>query len=235
MRFALFFAALLLVPAHLLGCTCSGPDPICSAYWQSKAIFRGRVLEQTLISHTETSVKNLDGTTSTVVSPGYYRVRFSVLEMLKGEPQQQKFVLTHEQESACGFPFAEGGEYVVFSSSDEATGELWTSKCTDTHALEAGKEDADLLWMRALATAPDGATIYGRFLLPPGLARLSGPASLAFRGPEIRGVIPDESGRYALNRLLPGEYTVSAAVPPGFTSSGVRTVAVVNKGCAQVD
>jgi hypothetical protein len=233
MRYALVLATLLVAPAYVCGCSCAGPNPVCSAYWQSPAIFRGRVLEQALIGDTKTTVKNLDGTTSTIVSPGQIRVRFSVLEMLKGEPQPEIVVLTKEQGSACGFQFEDGREYIVFTDGGEGAGELWTTKCSRTHALVPGENDADLAWMRALATAPDGATIFGD-VRPPG-AVFSGSTMLTVRGPENHEVAPDDKGHYVLSGLVPGQYHVSATAPPGFVTHNAVMVTLPNKGCAEVD
>ncbi len=116
MRYAPVLAVLLLLPPLSFACSCMGPDPVFSAYWGSPVIFRGRMLEQALLSHTQARVKNLDGTTSTIEGPGYYRVRFPVVEMLKGGPRQQGITgLTNEQESACGVPFRNGGENIVYT------------------------------------------------------------------------------------------------------------------------
>ncbi len=237
MRYSFVLAAFLLSPAFSHACTCIGPNPVCSAYWQSPIIFRGRVLERIhTLDKPPQSVKNLDGTTSTLIGPGRYRVRFQVLETLRGEPHQQEItVLTNDQETACGFPFKDGGEYLVFTFPDQATGELSASKCTHTHALEAGKEDSDLSWMRALAASPAGATIFGSLVLPPGVVGPDRTSTVTIRGAENRDVVPDGEGRYAVSGLAPGKYTVSAVVPSPLVTGKARTVAVLDKGCAQVD
>jgi Carboxypeptidase regulatory-like domain len=180
-------------------------------------------------------VKNLDGTTSTIQSPGYIRVRFSVLETLRGEPQKEITVLTNGQSSACGFAFADASEYVVFTSTNDETNELWTSKCSLTHKLESDRDDLDLSWMRGLATAAPGATLYGSVRLPPGLAGPAAPARISVRGPQALEAASDKTGHYTFNGLSPGEYTVSAVMPSGLTTVAPRTVTVANKGCAQVD
>ena len=86
--------------------------------------------------------------------------------MFRGESQCKEIdILTNDQDSACGFPFATGAaEYLVFSSTNAQTNELWTTTFSHTHELQPGVEDADLAWMRALAAAPKGATIYGSVL-----------------------------------------------------------------------
>lgn len=227
--------ALVIAPSISQACSCSGPDPVCSAYWQSSVIFRGRVVEETLESHTNRTVKNLDGTSSTIESPGHYRVRLSVLEIFRGAPQGQEIeILTNEQSSACGFPFVTGAEYIVFSNSNQETNELWTSVCSHTHQLEPGKEDADVAWMRALATAPKSATIYGSVVQPTNQAGANS-ITIHLRGPESRNAVPDQDGKYTFPNLRAGEYTVSASLRAGFTTDPDRTVAVAEKGCSEVD
>jgi|SRR5271155_4386289 len=232
----LLVAALLLVPATSHACSCIGPQPICSAYWQSQVIFRGRVAEQTLFSSTNETVKNLDGSYSIIQGPGYYRVRFSVLEMFRGESQSKEIdILTNEQSSGCGFPFITGAEYLVFTYANANTNELWTSTCSHTHELEPGVEDADLAWMRALATAPKAATIYGTVFPTPNLTGPNPAATIHLSGPERRDAVPDQTGKYSFPNLPSGEYTVSAALPVGFATEAGRTVTVVEKGCSQID
>jgi hypothetical protein len=70
-------------------CSCGGPNPICSSFWQSPAIFRGTVVELTLLRDPVREVKNLDGTTSSIISPGKYKVRFRVSETFRGEAQEE--------------------------------------------------------------------------------------------------------------------------------------------------
>lgn len=235
MRRVLLLALLALAPEVSHACSCAGANPVCSAYWQSAVVFRGRVVEQTLVAPANETVKNLDRTSSTVQGPGYYRVRLSVLEMFRGELQSREMdILTNEQSSACGVPFETGGEYIVFTYSNQDSNELWTSICSHTHKLEPGKEDADLSWMRALATAPDGATIYGNLvpsLNPAG--HLS--ATIRLSGAEARSAAVDEHGKYLFGGLRPGAYTVSASLPAGFAPNEERTVIVGDKACSQVD
>jgi hypothetical protein len=231
----ILLAALLLTPGLSCACTCGGQDPICSAYWQTPVVFRGRVLEQTLVGHTVQAVKNLDGTYSTIESPGYKRVRFSVLESFKGDSRTSDIVvLTNEQESACGVPFEDGVEYLVFTYTNQSATELWTSRCSHTHALEPGNEDADVSWLRSLAKSPRGATIFGR-LLPPTPDGSTPTGEINVRGPENREAVANENGTYTFSGLHPGAYSVAATLPPGFATPGQQSVTVLDRGCAQVD
>jgi len=194
------------------------------------------VVEQTLIAPPDETVKNLDGTASAIRSSGYYRVHFSVLEMFTGELRTQEiYILTDEQSSACGFSFVTDAEYIVLASANQQTNELWTSKCSRTHKLELGKEDADVSWLRGRAALPQVATIYGTVF--PASAS-TGPNPLVridLRGSQNRSAVPDQNAKYVFPNLSPGVYTVSAVVPTGFTINDSRTVTVVEKACSQLD
>jgi hypothetical protein len=223
----------LTVSSLAHACSCGGPNPICSSFWQSPAIFRGTVVELTLLRDVR-EVKNLDGTTSSIVGPGKYKVRFRVSETFRGEAQEEIAVYTADQGSACGFPFKNGVEYIVFTYENKTTGELSTSSCSSTHAFDPTKEDGVLSWMRGFSKAPAGAMIFG-FLRVPSDGKVSPPTRVSLRGAESRDLIPDEKGAYSVAGLLPGQYTVSATVPPGFSTGSARTVSVQDKGCAEVD
>lgn len=215
-------------------CSCAGPNPICSVYFGTPVIFRGTVVERTLVRPPVQTVKNLDGSTSQIMSPGTYKVRLAVSEIFRGgNGKHELTVYTAEQSSACGFPFEMGVEYVVFTYENKAGDQLWTSKCSKTHALKQAGSDTDVDWMRNLGNAPAGGRIFGGVML----AR-SGPmltAKLSLRGPVNQELTPDEKGSYEAKGLLPGEYKVSAVVPAGFSTGPERTVIVNDKGCAEVD
>jgi Carboxypeptidase regulatory-like domain len=236
MQRLLLFATLLLIPALTYACTCAGPSPVCSAPSRGEVILRGRVVEQILISPADETVENLDGTASAIHSPGYYRVRFSVLEMFAGELRTQEIdILTNEQSSVCGFSFVTGAEYIVFASANQQTNELWTSHCTRTHELVPGKEDADVSWLRGLAALPRVATIYGTVFPASGSTGPNPLVTIDLRGSQSRSAVPDQNGRYAFPNLSPGDYTVSAVMPTGFAIEDSRTVTLVEKGCSQID
>lgn len=236
MQRLLLLATLLLTPAVTYACTCAGTSPVCSAPSVSEVILRGRVVEQTLISPADETVKNLDGSASTIHSPGYYRVRFSVLEMFTGEPRTQEIdILTNEQSSACGFSFVTDAEYIVFASTNQQTNELWTSHCTHTHELAPGKEDADVSWLRGRAVLPRVAGIYGTVFPASDSTNPNPLVRIDLRGSQSRSAVPDQNGRYVFPNLSPGVYTVSAVVPTGFTINDSRTVTLVEKACSQID
>jgi len=220
--------AFVLIHGPAWACSCMGTGPVCYAYWQSPTIFRGKVLERTLLPGQQ-SLSSFQGGWS------HFEVRFSVSEMLRGKPERETVVMTNEGGSACGFPFQDGEEYLVFAYSNQATGELWTSTCTRTHKIEASKVDADLAWMHALATASPGADIYGRLVLPPELSTSNFSAMINLGGTQKDGTISDTQGQYSFKSLPPGRYVISAVMPSGFTTIEPKVVEVFDKGCAQVD
>ena len=199
------------------------PGPICSAYWQSPTVFRGKVLSQTL-------------TTGDTTEFNYYRVRFAVLEMFRGETQTREITIqTPEQSSACGFSFEDGREYLVFTYAGSPGSEPSVNKCSRTHVLDPGVDDPDVSFMRALATAPSGASIFGSLFARTDHPDVIGSGTIRLRGPENHDVAADDKGQYEFAGLAPGKYTVSVAFPPGIAPAEPRTVSLVDKGCAQVD
>jgi hypothetical protein len=213
--------ALLLFAPAALPCSCMGPNPVCSSYWNTPLVFSGRAVSKQLI---------YDNPQPNVIGPGRYEVAFMVTENLKGDAGKQIVIRTHNQSSACGFDFEDGQDYVVFAY--EKDGEWWTSKCSLTHRI-GGADDSDLKWIHGLATSPPGATIYGHIgIRNPG----DGTAELAvtIRGPQSRTVLADREGNFNASGLPPGSYEVSATAPAGYAPFDTRKVSVVDRGCADL-
>lgn len=227
---------LILAPAvgHACRCIDSG-GPLCSSFDEGGTVFRGKVVELTLLRSDPHLVQNLDGTTSSIVQAGQYKVRFQVAEMFQGAPAAEFTVYTAEAGTACGFPFRSGAEYVVFASVDSSTGQLYAGRCSHTHEFHPLQKDPDVAWMRGRATAPNGVSIFGSILAP--TPELSRPprAPVSVRGPMNRDLVPDRNGAYRATRLPPGTYTVSVRVPPGYETPPAETVSIKNKACANVD
>ena len=222
-----------LVSHVCLACSCMAYGPACTIEMGSSPIFRGTVVERTLIPNIKTFTRP-DGSTQQLMGNGRFRVRFSVAETFSGKPQAEQVVYTNEQGSMCGFPFQEGREYVVFGSMHE--GEIWTSHCSRTAMLEPGGDNEDIRWMRSRATAPPGSEILGKALLPVDTPRRAVPATIHLSGPTEMFVQTSPDGQYTAAGLQPGEYMVSASVPAGFSvSPSSLKVTVQDKGCAQMD
>jgi hypothetical protein len=209
-----------LLPAILQACSCVVPAPVCQMFTEYPVIFRGTVVSQ-------------------AVADMNVRVDFAVAETFRGQRVQLRSINTHQQSSACGFPFKDGLEYLVFASSDK-DGNLVVSTCSGTHQVDRSGQDANITgqdagitWMRQYPTASPTATIFG------GLSRLEDFANprldIRIRGPENRDLTTGPDGRYSAAGLPPGTYTVSASVPAGFGTGNSRTVTIAEKGCQQID
>ncbi len=210
------------------------PNPVCSSFWETPVVFHGRVIERTLVRPPTEIVRNSDGTTTQAIEPGIYRVRFAVSEMFRGDNQAGEITIeTNEQSSACGFNFRDGGDYVVFAYRDEKAQAFATSHCTRTREVTSDATDVDLLWMRGLATAPHGGSIFGVMNLPPKGTGTQSPRIL-LHGPVDRGIALDAAGKYSFDGLPAGEYTISAKVPDGFRTTDARKVTLLDKGCAEI-
>jgi hypothetical protein len=225
---------LILAPSVGQACRCIDQGPLCASFnHEAGTVFRGKVVELTLLRPAPQSVQNLDGTTSSIVQAGRYKVRFEVAEMFRGAPAAEFTVYTTE--GGCGFPFSRGAQYVVFASPEGATGQLVTGLCSHTHELDPAQNDPDVAWMRGLATAPDGVSIFGSLLASTAGMNTPPRARVSVRGPLSRDLITGRNGAYRAARLPPGTYTVSVRMPPGFVTPPPETVRVENRGCAEVD
>lgn len=114
---------------HARACTCAAPATPAEALKRSTAVFRGRV--------TEISVPLLDriGLTRT----GGHRVRFEILKQWKGALSNSTVVITRLTGEACGFPFEEKKEYLVYVVAEPK--EIQTGICTGTKNIaEAAQE-----------------------------------------------------------------------------------------------
>lgn len=110
-------------------CTCAAPAGPAEGMTRSTAVFRGRV--------TEISRPFLDrlGFTKT----GGHRVKFAVLKQWKGAPSKSIELITRLTGEACGFPFEEKKEYLVYVVAEPK--DIQTGICTGTkNAVDAERE-----------------------------------------------------------------------------------------------
>ena len=226
-------------------CRCFGPGPVCEIALGEATIFRGTVVDVTLEPNPSTlNMRKADGTPMQVRGNGRYRVRFAVQEMFSGAPAQERTVYTAESSSACGFAFEAGAEYVVFTyvAKDsppfaEKAGEIWVDKCSRTEKLVTGHEQLNesVAWMRSRAGAAAGSEVFGQVRLPRGGAEETVATRLLLDGPVRREMVSDKSGAYSAKGLPAGDYTLSAIVPAGFTTTAPRMFTLGEKGCVASD
>lgn len=169
-------------------------------------------------------------------------VTFEVEEAFLGVTE--KTVSVTSGGDLCGFPFSRGNEYLIYGRR-LPSGEVYVSICSATKWKKEAAED--LKYLRDLANAPRGGTIYGtafRFKAP------ENPRSKALRGGhpatgqsiEIHGpdqnyeVIVDAQGKFTISPLPPGLYTVSVNSDGAVTTSRPQqssTIDLADKGCAR--
>ena len=144
-------------------CTCAAPAGPADGLKRSTVVFSGRVVE---ISR---PVLDRIGLTRT----GGHRVKFLVLKQWKGAPSKSIELTTRLTGEACGFPFEEKKEYLVYVVAEPK--EIQTGICTGTKNIaEAAQE---MIQLDAMILLKLGGQIY--------TDKQKG---------EIRGVIPAAMG-----------------------------------------
>jgi hypothetical protein len=126
----LLVAAISLASTGVFACDCGELNPPLVELEQSDAVFTGLVL-----SVTPTSAPDIVSVLTYVT--GYW----------KGVPTSTVQVFTDADEAACGYPFSEGSEYLVYSIkySYPCCDGLTTGLCWRTRPVAAAQEDFDAL------------------------------------------------------------------------------------------
>jgi len=220
---------LLVFGTYSKACSCAGFGPACveAVSPQVSAVFLGTVVAVGPSARTPQS--NVFG--------DMLDVTLSVQESYKGASSKQIVVTTASSESACGFPFKKGEQYVVYASEYER--KLFTSICQRT--LPAKVVEKDLGYLRKLATA--GPTVfiegsYKQYTFDPHFVPKFTPSIMDHYRPaeeEYRAMAPmtgeevtltakngeqrktkiNADGRFAFEDLTPGIYSINVGVPPG--------------------
>jgi hypothetical protein len=110
-------------------CTCAAPATAAEGLKRSVAIFRGTV--------TEISRPLLDriGLTRT----GGHKIKFEVVKQWKGAPAKTVEVVTRLTAEACGFPFEEKKEYLVYVVTEPQ--DIQSGICTGTKTLTGAESE----------------------------------------------------------------------------------------------
>lgn len=219
---------LMTVPlTRLVACSCAGPGTPCSATGSAAAVFTGTVLG---IASQASSLpagvpigserRSGDSSRSAHVAPPLRIVRIQVENVLTGigHGQKQIEIFTGLGGPDCGYPFQEGGGYVVYAY-ENAEGHLETNVCTRTRPL--AQADEDLAYFRVMANAPEVGTIrvhtaYGNTpgkVGVPMIAERDGSRHRALTNDAGEAVFPDlPAGRYTIHAESDGDLSDDPAV-----------------------
>ena len=126
--------AVLMIVNPGQACTCMAPATAAEAFEKSSTIFRGKV----------TKIYQSLWDTAGITRTGNYRVKFEVTRRWKGSQSRSIVVVTRLSGEACGFPFEEKKEYLVYVAPGPAN--IETGICTGTKSvvgadLEMGQLD----------------------------------------------------------------------------------------------
>ena len=221
-------------------CSCSISNAVCSAYWDTPLVFRGRVTGIKFVPDEPPQERVVNGKLTKTIGPGTLEVQFHVIENFRGNAGSETVIHTPSQGPACGVQFRDGAEYLVYAHQ-QAREEWWTGSCTRTHEIINAEEDADLAWIHGLKTAQPGGTVFGTVtqLLPDFATNgyknqpLAG-IPLRVQGPETRIVKTDNEGNFSAAGLPVGKYEVRPEYPDGLGPPAPTVVSVRDKGCAEV-
>jgi hypothetical protein len=211
--------------------------PACVSAWRPhiSAVFLGRAVD---VQKEDVPIL-LDGEKALTER---LHVTFQVEEGYIGV--QEKRVIVTSGGDLCGFPFSKGNEYVVYGRRLQS-GEIYVSISSGTK----WKKDAtgDLKYLRGLATAPHGGTVYGTVdryteperedphfkLIRRGVPAVGQKIKLHGSNQEYE-VAVDDQGKFNFSALPEGRYTIlpesdESMVTPRFPT----TFDLVDKGCAR--
>ena len=118
---------LLTEPAY--ACTCMAPATAAEALQKSSAVFRGRVVTIYRSFLDRVGITNTAG----------YRVQFEITKQWKGTPSKSIVVITRITGEACGFPFEEKKEYLVYVVTEPK--DIQTGICTGTKNIAEAEQE----------------------------------------------------------------------------------------------
>ena len=118
---------LLTEPAQ--PCTCMAPATAADALQKSSAVFRGRVVTIYRSFLDRVGITNTAG----------YRVQFEITNQWKGTPSKSIVVITRITGEACGFPFEEKKEYLVYVVTEPK--DIQTGICTGTKNIAEAEQE----------------------------------------------------------------------------------------------
>ena len=213
----------------LASCPGTEPGPPCLAYWQTDAVFIA-VADR---------VVHVPNNTALAIGP-YLRstVYFTIEEAFKGVGGTALVM----ELGACGHVFKEGERYLVYANRDPNNKELDVRQgWTRTRLLS--EADADLKYIRGLATAEFGSRVFGKVALnshnvkePRHEVEPLKNIKVALEGNEQHyEVFTDSEGRYEFRRVLPGTYRLRAEIPGSYRTYDDPEIRLNGRDCLPAD
>jgi hypothetical protein len=157
-----------------------------------------------------------------------------VIDAFSGLSRGTVEVTTGSGGGDCGYPFREGGEYLVYATGDAPDGPWSASVCSRTREVSRAAED--LAYARGVAngTAPPGRVSGEILLATRSLARVpvrDEPRPLPGVGVRLESdvhsarVVAGGDGKFSADGLPPGRYLVSLELPDGlYAEAWPRTI-----------
>jgi hypothetical protein len=243
MKFRRFLISLSIVTTLLAlsisdvkACTCGFVGPPCEEYWQSQAVFAGKVIKKSTFYVEE-------GEGDSRYKYQQVLVRFSIEQVFKGVAGDEVEIVTGLSGGDCGYHFKDGESYVVYAiRSGRDKSRLYSGICNRIKLV--AEADEDFAYFRAIPESGIGGLVYGR------VKKLTGPLSFETRYKEtyldnikvtIEGngrkfeTTTNKDGYYQVSGLTPGQYNVNAGISDSQNSFSQATVDIVDRGCAARD
>jgi hypothetical protein len=217
----------------VLACSCMGSGPACQAYWKTDAVFDATVVSVTPLNPGEP------------LPDGQLRfagkiVKLDVRQSWKGVQTGPLEITTGPEGGGCGFPFEEGGRYLIFAFHGRIDGRLQASICSLTQKFDGRGAAADFL--ASLSAPARGGRVFGsvrtalRVFDPEHPRAESGTETLVrLAGGGQERTTRSSGGQYEFTGLPEGSYEVDLVVPDGYTTySTTRPVQIPDsRACAE--
>lgn len=197
-------------------CTCVSPKrPTCEVWWQTSAIFTGRVTKiDTVTEETgdgQSRVKRL--------------VTLRVQDRWRGlQGKREVVIATGAGGGDCGFRFHQSQTYLIYANQSVQTGRYETGICSRTALVEDAV--ADLAYLSGIETASKTVSLYGMVYrerqirmagedpdrqLDPGGPLADVQISLTDPAGDVHVILSDADGWYKIDDLTAGRYEMTLA------------------------
>jgi hypothetical protein len=214
---ALFVAmAFQVMTEPARACSCMSSGPACQAYWKTDAVFDATVR----------SIRPLDSSQPLPqLGLNFVEriVQVDVRQRWKGVETGLLEITTGPEGGGCGFPFREGGRYLVFARRG-ADGRLQASLCSATQLFNGSGDAAD--FVESLASPSPGGRVFGtvttgqRVFDPAQPSSKRSPTETLVRlfGGGQERTTRSTGGEYEFSGLIEGPYRIELQIPDGYTT-----------------